>query len=114
MENERLIEILAYRLYQASLNGTANGEALRKDMEAIALGDLVLEISVIYKTKITHRLGRLIKIEQEPICSKEEWGSEEPIPTEDVYVILAHGQECRWHNAHFIKVSEKLSFTHCP
>lgn len=120
----RLAEISAYNLYLATLVGdpAPRVKKIGDRMRAPVPGDLVLEISTIYReggryeSRVGERLGRLLRVVREDVYTAEVWyGREcgaqpgEPIPTERVwYIELADGREYRWHNASFIAVPEGI------
>lgn len=104
---ERLIETLAYNLYLATLVGdpAPRVKRLYDRVRAPIVGDLVLEVSTIHdEARVGTRLGRLVRIAQEPVGTAEEWG-DEPIPNEPVwYLELTDGRGYGWKNASFIAV----------
>lgn len=84
--------------------------AVGKRMREIQIGDLVQETSTYYGRggyAASMRLGRLLRIEQEPIAM--EWDEKEdgPTPLERVYYIKGlDGVEHRWTNASFVAIPE--------
>jgi hypothetical protein len=114
-----LLRVSAYELYRATLVGDPCeyvrmlGEELRNPRP----GDLVLETSTFWMKNRDplEGIGRLLRIELEPIVLKEqaeEYGytDGEEIPKHRVFYVALEfddGREYRWHNASFIKVSSE-------
>lgn len=116
----RLVETLAYNLYLSTLGGSEGRRPreIREDISNPKPGDLVIETSTIYAAKASGGsergvtgIGRLIRVADEPVATREEWDDEDPIPTHKVYyieLVFGEGVEQRWHNASFIKVPETI------
>lgn len=112
----RLLCVNAYEVYCSTLHScdapcTRDLGAFCKNVQP---GNLVMECSTIWMPeRDEHRLGRLLRTERRPMHTPEEWAamgaeSDEPIPT-DLYWVIQRldGSEYHWHNATFIRVSEK-------
>lgn len=121
-DRDRLLYLLALNGWTAwglaiSAHGSPKGREAFDRIRHPQVGDLVLEVSTVYGWKSKSAspgsaLGKLLRIEQEPVSTPEVWEGPEPIPTEQVYYIepldgsLA---EARWTNARFIALmSESL------
>jgi len=116
LANRRLLELLidnTYQCYSMSLAGNPAPKTKRayEMMVDPHPGDLVMELSTIHWTnQDKNRIGKLLRIEQVPTWSRQEWeaeGETGPIPTEKQYVIeplTAPGTESAWKNAVFIRV----------
>ena len=122
MSQLRLIEVLAYELYCATLVGhqpPAISELFRR-MNSPQVGDLVLETSsILARDRDGYRLGKLIRVNYELVMSREEWvasGESEldQIPRHRVWTLeLPNGEEVDWENATFIAVpTERIPHLH--
>lgn len=116
----RLLEVSAYAVYKATLIGNPPPfiEALGKEIANPHVGDLVMEVSTFgARVRNGRGIGRLLRIEERPVTSPEEWAAgggkpDEPIPTHRCYVIAPLDDdgppEVAWEDATFIKVLERL------
>jgi hypothetical protein len=107
-----LLCISAYNHYLATLVGNPTPSVKRAGdrMTSPRVRDWVIETSTIYdRARDKNRIGRLLRVENEPICTAEQWaergGGIEPVPRERVtYLRTVDGREYRWTNASFIAV----------
>lgn len=120
-KTRRLVDLLrlsAYLLYKNSLYvGPKCTETTFEELYNPKVGDLVMEITTYGMRNPIEGIGRLMKIESEPIYkTKEEqikdgWLENEN-PTQIVYtlsLIFDDNREYRWTNCKFIKVKEILN-----
>jgi hypothetical protein len=118
MEKEQLVDLLVAvvnRHYGTALAAPSPlGKAEYQELNEPKVGDIVMEKSSIGRRPNRDRIGRLLRIESQPICKPEEWDEKtegRPVPTEQAWVIqplLGHRDEITWTNASFIKVVEVL------
>jgi hypothetical protein len=121
MDKEKLIELLclnAYQVWTASLSatGSQNGREQYEFCKKVAPGDLVVEISTIWRRSLDcGRIGRLVKIEQRPRWTRAEMDMQgcepdEEIPIETYYEVerLTDGGVVEWTNCTFIRVTETI------
>jgi hypothetical protein len=107
---EQLLQIAAvsaYAVYSACLvgNPAPKVQSLLAALEDLRPGDWVLEISAGCWRDPENALGRLLRIDWEPVRPAEPEFGETAAPTEQVvYLETLAGQEFRWHNARFIRV----------
>lgn len=108
-----LVEIQAFNVWGFAIRnslGSPEMKALYEEISTPALGDLVLEVTSLHAAWAKgQRLGRLRRIEQEPMRGSDDpdcnvFGMKEPA----YYIELPDGREFRWTNARFIKVIERL------
>ncbi len=99
-----LLEVSAYSVWSASLNGTEHGRRLSAWLGSPEIGDLVLEISTV-GTGRGGRFGRLTAVEKEFVAFEEEEGG---YWDTFWYVELPDGTTTRWSNCRFIRVLESV------
>jgi hypothetical protein len=102
-----VLEINAFNLWQlAATARLSERTGLYDEICNPRPGDLVLEVtSICFARAKGSRLGRLLRIVQEPFPSSDNpdsnvYGMTEPAH----YIELPDGREQRWTNARFIKV----------
>lgn len=111
-----LLTVIGYGLYSANLNGTGRGLTMHRWHSQVSPGDLVLEVTSMLREDDRKRIGRLVRVEMEPIHTDKEWKrvskdwEGQPRPMERVYYVstLCDGSECRWTNASFVRLPESI------
>ena len=113
----RLLELSVIKIWSSVLTGNQceNVRKTYEDMGNPQPGDLVIEMSTVYRRTMQDKsprsicgIGYLESVTFEPYCSIEKWredGNEDDVPKERVFnLTLLDGRKFRWVNAMFLKV----------
>lgn len=108
----KLIRSAAHAAYILALGSRSPGAFNR--FKNPKPGDWVWESSTAYwEDRAWNAVGKLLRVEQEPIAMEWDEDKDGPRPTERVwYIELLDGRESRWVNAEFLKVPDCPRWAH--